>query len=243
MTQISMDGVIRGQVARIRPATKLGTHIWELCALVAYLILLCVEVTFHEPFADEAQAWQMAKTIPLRDLFVHYLRYEGSPGLWHAYLALLARLGVSYTAMHWVTAAIAACGIALLLFLSPFPKWIKLLLPFTFFLSFQYAVVARSYCFVPLLLFSIAFAWRRSTTLVAVLLGLLGNLALHALAISGGLALFFLFDRARKVDRAQVVRFLLITGLFYLCAIATVLPSLMTLATMRFQQPLRLYRP
>jgi hypothetical protein len=215
----------------------------ELCTFVAYLILLCVEVAFHEPWADEAQAWQMAKTIPLRDLLVHYLRYEGSPGLWHTYLACLARLGASYTAMHWVTAAVAACGIAMLLFLSPFPKWIKLLLPFTFFLSFQYAVVARSYCLVPLLLFSIAFAWKRSTTLTAVLLGLLGNLALHALAISGGLALFFLFDQARKVDRVQVIRFVVITGLFYLCAVATVLPKPHDLSFLPYPKAFALVSP
>ena len=56
-----------------------------------------------------------------------------------------SRLHVSYAGMHWVAAAIGFLGVAVLVTTSPFPRFIKLLLPFTFYLAFQYAIVARSY--------------------------------------------------------------------------------------------------
>ena len=94
-------------------------------------------------------------------------------------------------------AAIAFLGVSVLVTTSPFPRFIKLLLPFTFYLAFQYAVVARSYVWVPLLLFLCAYFWpeRLQRPLPIVLcLGLLANVALHAAVISGGLAVVYLID-------------------------------------------------
>ena len=44
-----------------------------------YAILLAAVVSEHEPWMDEAQAWLLAKDSSLTELFVKYLRYEGSP--------------------------------------------------------------------------------------------------------------------------------------------------------------------
>jgi hypothetical protein len=151
-------------------------------------------IPFHEPWADEAQAWLLARSLPLGQLFHSYLGYEGSPGLWHFLLWCLIRIHVSYAGMHWVAGAIAVSGVAVLLFYSPFPRWLRLPLPFTFYLAFQYAVVARNYVLVPVLLFSAMALWRRSPIAVAALLGLLGNVSAHAAAISFGLAILYLID-------------------------------------------------
>ena len=181
---------------------------WPECAAtIAYTALLAFAIPFHEPWADEAQAWQLARSLSLPDLFRHYLRYEGSPGLWHLLLHLLVKLHVSYTGMHWISGAIALAGVTLLIFCSPFPRAIRLTLPFTFFLAFQYAVVARSYVLVPLLLFATAAVWRKSPLLVALLLGLLGNASMHALAISGGMALLYLYENWRSLDRRTLLTY------------------------------------
>jgi hypothetical protein len=171
---------------------------WPEClALAAYAGLVAFTIPYHEPWGDEAQAWQLVRSAPLSEVFRTYLRYEGHPGLWHLILSGLIHLGVSYRALPWVCAVFALAGESLLVFFAPFPRYIRLALPFTFFLAYQYAVVARGYVFVPLLLFMIAVVWKRSPILIAVLLGLLGSLALHALAISGGLALLYLLERRR----------------------------------------------
>ncbi|WP_263366832.1 hypothetical protein [Edaphobacter bradus] len=181
---------------------KLPSHWPEWLTLAAYAALVGSTIPYHEPWVDEAQAWQLARSLPLTTLFKTYLRYEGHPGLWHLLLSGLVHLGVSYTGMHWVAGAIALAGVSLLIFRAPFPRLFRLTLPFTFFLAYQYAVVARGYVLAPLLMFALAIVWRRSPLLVALLLGLLGNIAVHLIGISGGLALAYVLERWRA-DRLQ----------------------------------------
>jgi len=168
----------------------------EIVTLCLYAALLAWAFPHHKPWADEAQAWQIARTLPLAQMF-RALSYEGHPGLWYVCLWTLSRLHLSYAGMRCLAAGIGFLGVAVLVTCSPFPRFIKLLLPFTFYLAFQYAVVARSYVLVPLLLFLCAYFWpqrlQRPLT-IALCLGLLANVALHAAAISGGLAIVFLID-------------------------------------------------
>ena len=161
-----------------------------------YVALLAWAIPFHEPWADEAQAWQIARTLSLPRIF-QALHYEGHPSLWYLLLWILSRVHTSYAGMHWVAGAIAVAGVAVLLFASPFPRFVKLLLPFTFYLAFQYAIVARTYVMAPLLLFLCAWIWplkHRYPWLLALGLGLLANVALHAAVMSGGLASTWLID-------------------------------------------------
>lgn len=206
----------------------------EWLALSLYGVVVAAAIHFHEPWADEAQAWQIARSLSLRQMF-HVLRYEGSPGLWHLLLWCLSRLHVSYAGMRWSSGGIALAGIAVLLLCSPFPRWLKLLLPFTFFLVFQYAAVARSYVFAPILLFSLAALWPRrfeKPIAVAVTLGLLANVALHLAMFSGGFALVYgielWWDRKRSGQPRAVPRLGMAVTLlvsFYAVAILTARPA------------------
>jgi hypothetical protein len=177
-------------------ARRLRIGAAEIVTLCLYAALLVWAIPHHEPWADEAQAWQIARTLPLSQIF-GLLSYEGHPGLWYVVLWTLARLHVSYLGMRCVTAMIAFAGITVLVTTSPFPRFLKLLLPFGFFLSFQYAIVARSYVLAPLLLFLCAWYWvqrPRRPLPVALCLGLLANVAMHTAMISGGLAAVYLID-------------------------------------------------
>jgi len=170
----------------------------EWTALSLYAALVAFAIPYHEPFSDEAQAWQLARSLSLRDLFQSCIRYEGSPGLWHFLLWIMIRAHVSYTGLHWICGAIAVGATALLLFKSPFPRYLKLAFPFTVFLLFQYAVVARSYVLVPLLLYLVALCWKKSPVVMSLLLGLMANVALHAAVISGGLAIIYIIKQVSK---------------------------------------------
>jgi hypothetical protein len=168
----------------------------EIVTLCLYAGLLAWAIPHHEPWADEAQAWQIVRSLRPAQIF-HILSYEGHPGLWYLCLWVLSRLHVGYAGMRWVAGAIGFAGVAVLVAASPFPRFIKLLLPFTFYLAFQYAVVARSYVLSPLLIFLCAYFWphrlQRPVT-IALCLGLLANVAAHAAAISGGFAIVYLVD-------------------------------------------------
>ena len=183
--------------ASTHPGKGLRSLCPEWAALCIYTLLLAITIPFHEPWGDEAQAWQLARNLSLRSLFQTYIRYEGSPGLWHLLLWILNRAHVSYAGMHWFCGIIALAASALLIFSSPFPRYLRLTLPFTYFLLFQFAVVARSYVLVPILLFLIAICWKKSPLLSALLLGLLANVSLHTAMISGGLALVYAITSRR----------------------------------------------
>ncbi len=154
------------------------------CGLAVYAVCL------HVPWADESQAWMLAQENSWGALFVHALHYEGTGGLWHAALKLLAGAHVSFTGARCFAAAAQAAAIAVLLRYAPFPRLLRLLLPFTFFLFFQDGVIARSYCFFAVLAFSAAVIIRGQTKrpkILGVLTGLLANLSVHGVLLGAGL--------------------------------------------------------
>jgi hypothetical protein len=166
----------------------------EWCAWLLYVSMAASAIVHHEPWADEAQAWQISRTTSLKAILGTYLHYEGAPGLWHLLLWLMHKCHVSYGGLHWICGVIASAGIAFLLIRAPFPRPIKLLLPFTYFLSFQFAVIARPYMLFPILIFAVASNWNsipRRPIRVAILLGLLATVSLHTAAISLGFAIVY----------------------------------------------------
>lgn len=176
-------------------------------SLGLYSALLVYVIPRHEPWSDEAQAWELAKSLSLKDLFGTYIHYEASPGLWHSLLWLLARAHVSYNGMHWFTAAIVMAAMVLLTTKAPFPLILRLLLPFTYFFAFQYSVVARSYALFPVLLFALAWKWpqrRQNPLLSALLIGLLANVSVHGLLVAIGLVAILLIERYRSREEERV---------------------------------------
>ena len=205
---------------------------FETVILAGYTVLVALAIAHHEPWADEAQAWQLARNLSLHDLFVTYLHYEVHPILWYILLRVLNIAGISYTGLHWVCGVIGIVGTALFLFCSPFPKYLKALLPFTYFLLFQYVVVARGYVFVPPMLYLVAWRWKKNEPLfIAVMLGLLANVEMHAAAISGGLAVVYCIEWIRSGSakdlngRKRLLQFVAVLLAFYAIAICTAWPA------------------
>ena len=181
--------------------------------LAIYASLLVALIPRHEPWADEAQAWELASSLSLRHLFGTYIHYEATPGLWHALLWLLSRAQVTYSGLHWIVGIFAFASMAVLTAAAPFPLLMRLPLPFTYFFVFQYAVVARSYVLFPLLLFGLACYWRRRFERlipVAFLIGLLGNVSAHGFAVAIGLTIVLSLEwlRLSPVNRPQRQRLL-----------------------------------
>lgn len=207
--------------------TRIRIRLWpEWLTLSFYVSLVALAIPFHEPWADEAQAWQLASNARFGDLFTTYLRHEGHPGLWYVLLYVLKHCGVTYSGLHWFTGLIATASAALLIFRSPFPRAVRLALPFTFFLAYQYAIVARSYVLVPLLLFSAAAVWKERNALKpALFLGLLANVCLHSTVISIGMAILYYLElrdgiRKPKHRAAATLLFVVLLAL----AVFTVFP-------------------
>lgn len=180
--------------ARTHPALR-----WVVFA--AFAVQLVVVAANHEPWFDEAQAWLLARDLSAWELLTGQLRYEGTPGLWHLLLMPLAKLGAPYASMQVLTVAIALAGAYVLVRYGPFPLPVTALLLFSFVIGYQYAVVARSYVLLPLLLFLLAHTWPDRATRVgrlAVLLALIANVSVHGLLIAGSLTGLHLVERWRE---------------------------------------------
>lgn len=185
--------------------------------LAVFAAIVAIAIAHHEPWGDEAQAWQISRSLPLHDLFATYLHYELHPGLWFVFLRALILTGVSYSAMHWICGGIGVASTWFLLRYSPFPRYLKIIFPFTFFLLFQYVVVARAYVLAPILFYLVAWSWRKNPLLLALLLGLMANVELHLAVVSVGLAIVYCFEKFRSrtnIEAAETRRLLFAAILF-----------------------------
>src|SRR5579871_6286134 len=61
-------------------------RIADFGVLGVWMAVVAFTLQYHEKWADEAQAWLIARDLNLKTIWFHELRYEGSPGLWHTIL-------------------------------------------------------------------------------------------------------------------------------------------------------------
>jgi len=153
---------------------------------------------FHEPWFDEAEAWQIAKCASFKDILFLLPHYEGHPPLWHLILTIPAKLGVPF---EWGLKTVAAIptlfSVWLLLFRSPFPRPVRLLLPFNYFIFYQYGVISRPYGLMLLgvILSAMSFGkrdekpWRFILSLLLVCL-----CSAYGILIAGGICICWVFD-------------------------------------------------
>ncbi len=176
---------------------KIGNFV----VLLAYSGVVLFTVRYHEKWADEAQAWLLARDLDLKTLFFHELRYEGHPGLWHLILWLAQHVfHAGYASISYIGAAFAIAGVAVLLFKAPFPWYIRWPLAFTYFLIYQYAVIARPYNLLPLLCFAAAIFFRdvHRPERVTLVLVLMANLILHGAILAACFGLLYVLEAKRS---------------------------------------------
>ena len=121
--------------------------------LCVFCFLLIIILAFHEPWFDEAQVWMIARDASLYELLFVIPHYEGHPALWSLLLAVPAKLGVPFeVGLKIIGLIITSASAFLIIFRSPFPKYIKYFLPFSFFFFYQGGVIVRPYALMILVL-------------------------------------------------------------------------------------------
>jgi hypothetical protein len=213
----------------LEPVARVIRTTWIYGVLAVYGALVFYLVPHHEPWFDEAQAWLIARDVSPQELFVHYLRYEGTPGLWHLLLMVPAKLHLPYQTLNVISASFGVLGTYLFLRHSPFPWYVKLLFPFSFYVFYQYAIVARSYSLLPVLFFLLAVTYRskmQSPFRFAIALILLANVSIHALIVATCVLGIHAWDVRvawAQLDRSLRRRQLLACALFGATAVLLVL--------------------
>jgi len=209
------------------PPPKRRPRVVEAATFLVYLAVLGAGIAHHEPWADEVQSWLLAKGLSPVGLLGHQLRFEGSPGLWQLLLLPFAHAHLPLLTLSVVGAVVTASGVALLVFWSPLPLVLRLLLPFTYYLLYQYAVLARSYNLMVPLLCALAMTYRRRLDRplrYTVLLCLLSGVTVQTMVVAGSLFVVLLVQGWRAADgpAAFVRRFGSSAALFFVVELGLV---------------------
>jgi hypothetical protein len=199
---------------------------WRWLALCGFGLWVLIVGSHHEPWFDEAQAWLLARDNSLWDLLAHRVRYEGTPGLWHAVLWCAIRAGLPYRLFFVIPALFAISGAAVVLWKAPFPAPLRMLTVTSYFYGYQFSIVARSYC-LDLLLVPVAAAWfgdrGERPVRYALVLALIANANAHGFIVATilGMELVWQVHRQNRINRRSVagLAFAAALGLFALwCA-------------------------
>lgn len=192
-------------VAKITSGKKL-----EWFAFALYIVLFCIISAFHEPWYDEAQSWQIAKTASLSDILFMLPHYEGHPPLWHLILIIPARLGVPYELGLKATGALFSFAAAyLMIFKSKLPRLARLVLPFMYFFFYQYGIITRPYAIMLLVILLLGMnldqrehhPWRISLLLCALCLT-----SAYGMLIAAGIALCITWEILRDKGFTAMLR-------------------------------------
>lgn len=170
----------------------------ELLVTALYAIAHMVMCIYHEPWYDEAVAWQIARCASLPKILFEIPHYEGHPPLWHLILLPFAKLGAPYElSLSVVSLIFAGAAVGLIIWKSPFPRIVRLLLPFTYFFFYQYGVISRPYCVMMLafMLLALSYHGRNEHPGRYVLsLMLLCLTSAYGIVIAGGLAMVWVWE-------------------------------------------------
>jgi len=179
-----------------------ASHLWpqfrpEWVLLLVFIAISISLVPHHEPYQDEAQAWLIARDSPDPLSILKVTGYEGSPGLWHLLLFPLSHAGLPYESMAILHTVLISAALAVFLFYSPFSLLQKSLFTFSYFMIYEYNIIARSYALSILILFLIAALYQdrqKRPIAFGALLALLANTNVHGLIIALILGIIFLID-------------------------------------------------
>jgi hypothetical protein len=118
-----------------------------------FLALSLFLLVVHEPWRDEAQPWLIVRDAPT---VFSEMDSEGTPALWYVLQLPLVKLGLPFLSARILHVAFAAAALAVFLLHAPFRWPVKWLLPFGYYVAYEYNAITRSYVLVFLLLVLLA---------------------------------------------------------------------------------------
>ena len=168
-------------------------------------LLLSVFVGFHhEPFADEAQSYLIARDTSIADLISKVARTEGAPLLWFLWLKLCILLGLSYKYIYLTSIIPSFAGVSLFVYKAPFSWIVRLLFPLTYFILYQYNIIARGYSLIFLFICLSAIYYQKRKECkwqYLIILMLLGEITLYTFVLSCGIFALGIFEDLLKKEK------------------------------------------
>lgn len=203
-------------------------------AIYAVILIVFISLSFivgshHEYWADETQAWLIARDTSIIELFTKILHSDGHPGLWHLVIKFFQFLGLQIKYFYIIPIIFSSLGIAVFLFKSDYPIYLKIFLPFTYFIFYQYTVVTRGYCLSFLLLCLLATIWDKKfekINLFTILFIILINSEAYIYMFCGALYIYIIYEfikRRKEFDYKTFMKIFINLGIILLSFLITML--------------------
>jgi hypothetical protein len=120
-------------------------RVFAAIVLCAYLPVAIFAITHHEMWRDEVHCWLVARDSPMPWDVVRERAYDGQPPLWYLVLWVLEKTTHAPVVMQVVHVAIASAVVWVFASRAPFPRWLRALFPFGYFLAYEYVALSRCY--------------------------------------------------------------------------------------------------
>lgn len=122
------------------------TKIIYLFIIVAFIAISLQVIPYHEFWADEVQAFLIARDADWSEILTKTPYREGQPVLWHIVLKICVSLFGAEINISYISVAVMSLAITLIVFKYDIPLIYKILIPFGYYFMYQYNIVARNYC-------------------------------------------------------------------------------------------------
>ena len=204
--------------------------ILNIIIFILFIISSIFIATKHEYWADEAQSWMIARDNSFIEI-MQITRYEGTPCLWTMLLKVFISIGLPYQYFFIVPIIFSTIGIYILLFKLKLPQVLKVLLPFSYFIFYQYTIIARSYCLILPVLTLIALYYREKEIKIitySIFLVFLMGISSHTYLMSGCLFLDLLYSLYKENKFKITIKNYIIIGVLcivYLITLLLVMPN------------------
>ena len=178
--------------------------------IILLFVMLSLNVSkTHEHWSDEAQSFLLAKDTSFFEMF-KYMKYEGTPPLWVLVIKLFIFLGGTYKTFFVLPIIFNTIGLILFEYKVKCPWYIKIIFPFTYFIFYQYTIIARSYSLIFPLLMCIVMLYKsryKKSFLYALILFIFMNISLHTLIVVGSLYFIYTVDSIKngKIKNKKII--------------------------------------
>lgn len=193
---------------------------------LAYLIVSFILMVKHEIWADEAQAWEIAKNLSIPEIFMQ-MKYETHPCLWHLILTIPAKLGLPVISMNIISFLITSIAVYIILFRSNLNILIKILIIFNPVFIYYLSAISRNYCLVLLFIsfWAILYDKREEKTIsYIIIIALLAQTHLIISGFVGISAIIFLLELLKKKKYKLASISFLILSLSFIILILQIFP-------------------
>ena len=201
----------------------------------AVSVIVAIGLIFHETWYDEVQAYLIARDASLHDIMLYLTHYEGHPPLWHLILNGAVAVGLPFPfALKLVQFIFFEAFLVMIEFFSPFSRLFKAVIPVSFFIIYQYAVISRPYIMLAFaVLVAAMFYKERKTRPVRYTIALLGMCLCHSygIAMAGGIVVADLVGEAvRQKSAVKSILDVLKNRKLLICYIALLAGALLLIA-------------